>query len=522
MRTTTPSFILELPIKTLSSDEQVLSKMFDAGRQVYNACLGESDRRYHLMKQSKEYQAACKMPKGAPRSTNAVERAAAFREVNKRFEFDEYSISDYVKDIRNSWIGDHLNSHMAQTLSKRAFKSVQKKAFGIARRVRFKGKNQFDSIECKNNETGLIFRNGFLNCCGLKLQAIIDPCNKYQEYGLKQRIKYCRIVKRKLNNRIRYYVQLILEGTPYQNPNHPIGTDISVGLDLGPSTISYVGDNTAELKQFCEEIIPDWKATRRIQRKMDRSQRATNPDNYKLDGTIPKCKKGEKRIWRKSKRYNKLQAEYAETARKMAAHRKSLHGKMANEIISLSPRIKTERISYRAWQKMFGRSVTIRAPSMIVSLIQRKAENAHGYLHEIPTLSTKLSQTCHKCGSQVKKLLNKRWHKCCDIEIQRDLYSAFLAKCVDITTDTLDIVKANELWPGVESLLIDAMSRVELRYSQSAIFGNPVPDSFGLKRNTSGSYLKPEKVIIKAVDVVPHPMGESYGEIIATAGISRL
>ena len=525
MRTTTPSFILTLPLKTLSSDEAVLVKMFSAGKNLYNACLGETNRRYYLMKQSKEYQSARLMPKGKPtkkgqkRDPVAEARAAAFREVNNRFEFNEYAISDYVKGIRNSWISNHLNSHMAQTLSKRAFKAVQKRAFGIARRVRFK--SNINSIECKNNDTGLIFREGVLAVAGLKLKAIIDSENEYQEYGLNQRIKYCRLLRKNINGRTRYSVQLVLEGKPYQNPSHSVGTE-EVGLDLGPSTIAWVGDSTAELKQFCEEIVPGWKTTRKLQRKMDRSRRATNPDNYNPDGTIPKRQKGEKRVWRKSNRYKKLQRKYTEQNRKLAEHRKSLHGKMANDILSVGSKIKTERISYRAWQKMYGRSVTVRAPSMIVSLIQRKAENAHGYLHEIPTWTTALSQTCHICGNKVKKPLNERWHKCCGMEIQRDLYSAFLAKCVDISTDSLELVKAQSLWCSLEPVLQNAFSRAELRYSQPATGGNQVPASFGLTRSKSWSHIEPEKVIAEVADVVFGMSKESCEKVIATAGIPRL
>ena len=515
MRTTTPSFILKLPIKTTSSDEAILEKMFDAGRQMYNACLGESDRRYYLMKQSKEYQRVLKMPKGNPTSVEQVARTAAFRNVSNRFQFNEYDISKYATLIRASWVGCHLNSHIAQKISKRAFKAVQKKAFGIARRVRFKSKNQFGSLECKNNETGLIFRDNILYCSSLKLAAIIDPKNEYQNYGLNHRIKYCRLLKKDIKGKFRYSVQLILEGTPYQDPKHPVGYE-EVGLDIGPSTIAYVGDNKADLKQFCSEIIPDWKKTRRVQRGMNRSQRVTNHENYTDIGTI---KKGVKLIWRKSKRYKKLQSKYNETNRKISEYRKSLHGKLANEIIAVGCKIKTEKLSYRAWQKQFGRSVTVRAPSMIVSLIQRKAENAHGYLHEIPTHTTKLSQTCHMCGAQVKKPLTERWHKCCGMEIQRDLYSAFLAKCVNINTDTLDRSKAKLLWGSLEPVLQSALLRVYQESKLSTIGGNPVPASFGLGQSQSGSHEKPEKVITEIADDVNCSTVENCEKVIATAGI---
>ena len=63
-----------------------------------------------------------------------------------------------------------------------------------------------------------------------------------------------------------------------------------IGLDVGVGTIAIVADTKATLKQFCSELIPDQKKKRKLQRKLDRSLRATNPDNYNKNGTV---KKGE-------------------------------------------------------------------------------------------------------------------------------------------------------------------------------------------------------------------------------------
>ena len=52
----TPSFILELPLNTDDCDEAELKTRFEAGRQIYNACLGEAKRRLTLMRESKAYQ----------------------------------------------------------------------------------------------------------------------------------------------------------------------------------------------------------------------------------------------------------------------------------------------------------------------------------------------------------------------------------------------------------------------------------------------------------------------------------
>ena len=59
----TPTFILELALEISPHDEAELNARFEAARQLYNACLDEAKRRLALLRQSKEFQKARKMPK---------------------------------------------------------------------------------------------------------------------------------------------------------------------------------------------------------------------------------------------------------------------------------------------------------------------------------------------------------------------------------------------------------------------------------------------------------------------------
>lgn len=121
----------------------------------------------------------------------------------------------------------------------------------------------------------------------------------------------------------------------------------------------------------------------------------------------------------------------AELFRREAAHRKTLHGELANRVLALGNNIKIEKLSYRALQRQYGRSVGMGAPGMFVSMLRRKAESAGGTVITFSTRSTKLSQVCHNCGALRKKPLSERTHACeCGVTMQRDLYSAFLAWCV--------------------------------------------------------------------------------------------
>ncbi len=94
--------------------------------------------------------------------------------------------------------------------------------------------------------------------------------------------------------------------------------------------------------------------------------------------------------------------------------------------------------------------------------------------------------------------------------MQRDLYSAYLSKCVDVNTKSLDIARARMLWPGLEPVLSAAVSRAY----QSAS-GRTVPASFGVGQR--GSSVKPEETITEAMDAVIRDTfneDESHGEVI--------
>jgi putative transposase len=483
-KTRTDSFIVELPLRSSPTEEKRLLARLEAARQVYNACLGESLKRLNLLRQSKAYQAARKMPKGKARTR-------AFREANAAIGFREYDLHTYAKQFNHCWIGEHLDIHVIQKLATRAFRAVQQYGFGKRGRPRFKSRNQMDTVEGKSNASGIRWRELCVEWLGLKLEAIIIRDDPVVAHGLAARVKYVRLVRRKINGRNRFYVQLICEGRPYQKPKNRLGEG-DVGIDVGPSTVAAVGEREAFLAQFCAELGPRQREIRRLQRKIDRQRRANNPNNYHPDGTI---KRGPKR-WRKSGHQRETETKLAELHRKQVAHRRSLHGRLVNRILRMGNRFKLEKLSYRAFQRRYGRSVGMRAPGRFVAHLKRKAASADGEVDEFPTYTTRLSQTCHGCGTVAKKPLSQRWHVCdCGVVAQRDLYSAFLAKCVE--DGRLDAGRARAAWPGVDALLQAALSGIQ------PANGRPLPSSFGLGRRQSGSPVKAIVNASKAQDVVP-------------------
>jgi transposase len=436
---TTPSFITELALVVSPTNEGVLLSRLEAARQMYNACLAEAMKRVRLIRQSKDFQKARSLKSANP------ERKVLFKRARERYDFSEYALHAYSTRIRASWIGNHIDANTAQKIATRAFNAAQKVLFGQARKVRFKGKNQFDSVEGKSNKAGIRWKDEAVEWSGLKLPALITTNDPVILHGLNSKVKYVRLVRRKINGRNRFYAQLVCQGKPFIKPKNYLGVG-DVGIDIGPSTIAVVSDSDVQLQQFASELEFEAAHIRRLQRKMDRSRRATNLCNYNSNGTV---KKGKKK-WNNSKTYLKTRNAKANLERKLAAHRKSLHGELVNAILRTGDTIKLEKLSYKAFQQLFGKSVGKRAPGMFVSHLINKAERAGGRAVEIPTHSTKLSQTC-QCGRVQKKNLVIRIHKCeCGVVAQRDLYSAFLAKHIEPDTFVLQVSQLLTDWHSAE------------------------------------------------------------------------
>jgi len=383
---------------------------------------------------------------------------------------------------------------MAQTLATRAYQAANRVCLGQAKGVRFKSKGRgLDSVENKWNKSGMRFvldpnagDGGFLIWNAEVLPARIEWRDDVVRHGLRHPIKYARLVRRKASSPkaqgadregYRYYVQVALEGKPHQKEKHTVGTDV-IGLDVGPSTIAIVPQQgEALLLPFCEELRPDARAKRRLQRKLDRQRRANNPQNYDEKGRIKK--QGKPRLaWKNSRGYLATRRRLAAKERKLAAHRKSLHGRLVHQIIRRGNTIRTEKLSYRAWQKQYGKSVGRNAPGMFLEQLRRTVASTGGTLSEFPTNATRLSQYCHGCQSYVKKPLSQRWHSCpCGIgPVQRDLYSACLAAHLEPANSIPSI--AHEEWEGVGLRLRAAIEVLQQRAKE----GQALPRSVGIPR----------------------------------------
>jgi hypothetical protein len=217
---------------------------------------------------------------------------------------------------------------------------------------------------------------------------------------------------------------------------------------------------------------------------MERQRRANNPDNYDEKGRVKK-----RRLrWKESHHYQQIRRQYTNTGRRLAAHRKSLHGYLVNCIIRLGNIIQIEKTSFKGWQKMFGKSVSLRAPGMFYEHLTRTVAKTGGTLRAVGTYKTKLSQYCHGCKTYHKKPLAQRWHQCtCGIgPVQRDLYSAFLLAYLK-SAETIPSI-SHHVWEGAEPHLRAEVERLTQRANEGLL----LPGSMGIPRARARQLKSPD------------------------------
>lgn len=445
----TPSYVLELELLVSSHDRKVLNKKLEVGRQIYNAVLGKAIKCLHRVRSDKEYQNLLKEPSSKERNTR-------LREIERSYGYSEYDLHEWSAACKHHFEG-HLGINEVQKLVTRAFKAVEKLHYHKAEEVHFKRAGETVSIENKTNTTGLRWKEGHILWGEMTISAKVKKNDLYAQRALMDRTKYIRILKREIRGRERFFVQLIQEGYPPQK-GRQVGAD-TVGLDIGPSTVAVVSASLVSLRELAPEASVDSPKIRRIERAMDRSKRATNPENYDANGVPQKsCK------WMYSHRYEKLRSQKKNLQHKAAAKRKQSHAILANEILSQGSDIRVETMRFRSLQKRakkttynrkngkinskkrFGKSIGNHAPALLLSILDRKLSAVGRRLNTVDTYALKASQFNHVTKEFHKKHLSERWNKIGEHRIQRDLYSAFLIRNTTQELSCIDVYQCEKMW----------------------------------------------------------------------------
>jgi hypothetical protein len=121
----TPTFLLELPLQVNEGQATRLRAHLEAGRQFYNAVLSLGLKRLRRMRADPAWQQTRAIP-----HTQKQERARAFARLREQYGFSEYGLHEAAKQLRVSWIAEHLDAVLAQTLASRAYRALARACLG--------------------------------------------------------------------------------------------------------------------------------------------------------------------------------------------------------------------------------------------------------------------------------------------------------------------------------------------------------------------------------------------------------
>lgn len=438
--------VLTLQLKPELWQIDIIEKRFKIMEHLKNSLIAFELRKLKNIERTREYRKIMQEIS----ATSGTERNNLYKKRNKLLKdagFSEFDFIDDITPMQKHFI-EHFAAQVAQKSASDVWRSFEKMLFGNGKSIHFTRKNTLDSIACKRIGNGMNFRGGYFewnggrskNQISLKIR-VEEPKTSYEKEMLSKKIKNLRIVRKWSKSKFRYYLQITFEGQPVRKERE-VAVGKRVGIDIGPSTIAISSEKEVRLLELADKVKRNHDKKVYLQRKMDRSKRISNPDNYSADGTI---RRGKKLNWVYSKHYERMKMKVRELERKNAAIRKYQHTCLANEILTLGTEIYVENMSFSGLQrrakettynsqgrinkkKRFGKSLANRAPAMLLDILDKKIKYITGSeLHKVDTQKFRASQYDHVADTYIKKKLSDRWGELANGDrIQRDLYSAFL------------------------------------------------------------------------------------------------
>ncbi len=460
--------VLTLPLLTEPWQDNIIQTRFRIMEQLKNALIAKELRKLKNLERTREWK---RLMKSIRESSDEKEKKRLFKrrtELLREAGFSEFAFSNDVTNLKiHKHFAEHINSGIAQRTGKDVWRAFEKYLFSNGRAVHFHKRGTLDSVANRYAREGMMIDNDILTWKGgqsenqivLKLR-IRRLRNAYEREMLQKEIRNLRVVRKWIKSRYKYYLQITLAGDPAPK-FHSVGKG-RVGIDIGTQTIAWSSPTEVRLAELASGIKRNHAEKTALQRKMDRSRRSANPQNYNPDGTI---KRGIKLHWVKTKHYLRMEGRVRELERKNADIRKYEHICMANHILSLGNEVYIEDMNFKGLQgraketkldkkgryakkKRFGKSLANRAPSMFVLILENKLKAVGGNLYKVNTRSFKASQYDHTADEFQKKTLGQRWNTLKNGDkIQRDLYSAFLLMNASPTLEEPDQKRCKKTYP---------------------------------------------------------------------------
>lgn len=450
-RNTTPSFVVTIPLICSDSDCAYLFKLMNMCLKINNTLVKHVRRQLYYLNENKAF----------------VElRDKYYKENNKSIKnqlakdvkaymlihgIDENSLQKYANYQRHHSLHDAISSTIVQKIASKVYKAAEKAIF---KQSEVHYQKETISFEGKSNLNGIVFDMNTMSVkiCGHKIK--VKPVRKndlYLQEALTHRVKYCRIVRKSFKTKDKYFLQLILEGTPPQK--YELGEGIC-GVDEGTSTVAYYSEYTAGCEvladgaEYYDKEIKHWSKVN------ERRRRLANPHHY--DTNCKPIKTNEPWVVTKGMAYAKQRLRNAYRLKTVFVEQ--MHNKLVRKIVTQCNCVVKEPMDYRALakrskqdttksdktitktnsngetkviaknkrKKRFGTSIQKRSPGLFQTKLVNKIEALGGTVIDVDIKKYRASQRNHTSETITKPSLSDRTKYIAEHLVQRDLYSAFL------------------------------------------------------------------------------------------------
>lgn len=429
--------VITVPLKTRIYEEDIINKRMELCRKIYNNMLHDRLKALRKMEHDKDYIASKEVILSAYKIDNESEKKKIKKsqeyknaqEIQKQkmleYGFSEFAFISFAYNFIKPFTSNVTSTVASYSIAKPMWVAFSNYFFSNGQMVHFKSFEALNSL-ASDGKAGLKLvgtnkkstrkpdspfglsvmfgsnRGGKV----ITMPLIVDKEDLYMQEMICHNIKVVRLVRKKINGRYKYYVQLTVDCPPAIKYDRDTGeiknpiNDGNVGIFIDTRKITFCSKSgVKQIDLINKKQIEMEEKLADINRFLDTSRRISNPENFNEDGTF---KKGiyvdgqkTKLRWTNSNNYLKAKNKKANIQRKLAEQRKIRAGEIANLILSQGNNIICNKYNFKSAQMRkketeinedgkilskakAGKNISYSAPAMLLTIIDNKLSSA-GY-----------------------------------------------------------------------------------------------------------------------------------------------
>lgn len=457
-----PMYTLDIPIYQVDGvphPHDAFDRPFYILGKIHNTLVSEAKRRIDRLYRDKEYRYLLRCYRKAATKSEQRSIVKAMNQIVDSYGLKgRFCLQKYAA-VQQHKYKNYLSSHQVQKEGENIYKGIEKVLYKNGKHLHYKKWSDVRTISQKSTLNGVRFNldTGVGRWGKYTFRCHIDWRDPYVAESLALgEVVYFTIKRRMFRSGWRYYLTIVMKGhapKKITDLERSESNRSTVGIDLGPSTVAWCGQQKAMLERLVPNALRYEQKIRHLQKRLDGLRRMNNLEYYNEDGTINKGRKK----WRRSHTMCRLQREIVVLYRKKSEYVRTSHYASVDEIVRNADHVYYEKNSFTSLQrrakntersdkkssikradgstieikkykkkKRFGHSIGLHSPSMFVDLLKNRCSQYGVPFDEVNTTTYRASQYDPLTGEYRKPLLSERTKDIGGHAIQRDLLSAYL------------------------------------------------------------------------------------------------